>query len=511
MRFYPAPFILWLLLEVFTPAVRAQEAALPPMPPQESGTRERSPWILAPGEQRRIKVPGLKRYSLGGTAVRALRLSRALQKELGPDAQDELLIKAVAPGRVDLWLWSQGEPGSPNPELQVDHQPIEVTRTGVPGLAPALSRTLGNLEETEIIAAGQGVVLRGEVRSAREAARVAALARAFPKEVRDETEPSAELLDLQQQQIAVWLKRAGLSNALQISRQGPLLRVHGSLERPGDRERTERAIQALCPWAWVELQALPDSSPVIHFQVFLLELKKTRVGSFGLSWPALQEGAFRVTGAGIAQALDLPLAVKALESEGSARVLSNPELAVRAPGEAELFAGGELPVRTTSQFSSQVTWRNFGLTLRLKVTQATAEKVRLEVQTEVSHLDPELDRDSLPGIQANRIRTQVDAELGKPLFLSGMLQQDFRKQARGLPFLRQIPILGSLFGSEDYLNDRSELVAVLLPQAQPPSAPMERFGRVSVRGRAPAPRNWISPSQEQKLKSQADYPWNALQ
>ncbi len=462
----------------------------------EPGARQRAPWLLAPGEQRRLRLPGLTRYSQGGGSIKIMPLSKVLQ------VQDELLIKAVSPGHADLWLWSKSGP----PE----RQPIEVAKATAPALAPALARAVSQLEEAEVLLSGEGIVVRGEVRSVREAARIGALVRGFPQGVRDETEPTEALLDEQQTQLTEWIRKAGLGDQLRVDRQGPLLGVIGSLPKAADRERADRALRALSPWVTLEIKALPDDSPVIHFQVFLLELRKTRLGSLGLTWPASQEAAFRLTSGGLRQAVDLPVTLKALESEGSARVLSNPELAVRAPGEAELFAGGELPIRTTSQYSSQVSWRNFGLLLKLKVAQATATQARLEIQTEVSHLDPDLDRDDLPGIQANRIHTQVDAEFGRPLFLSGMLQQDLRRQAKGLPFLRRIPVLGLLFGSEDYLNDRSELVAVLLPQARPPRPPMERFHRITARGKAPAPRNWIDPRDEQKLRAQADYPWNAF-
>jgi pilus assembly protein CpaC len=151
-------------------------------------------------------------------------------------------------------------------------------------------------------------------------------------------------------------------------------------------------------------------------------------------------------------------------------VLSKPELVVRAPGEAELFAGGELPIQTHTQYNTQVTWKNFGLSLKLKVDQMAGNKIRLDIATEISHLDPALTSDSIPGLQANRMKTQVDAVFGRPLMLSGLLQDKIREEARGLPFLRNIPVLGALFGSEEFLKDRSELVVILLPTTSPPES-----------------------------------------
>jgi Flp pilus assembly secretin CpaC len=218
-----------------------------------------------------------------------------------------------------------------------------------------------------------------------------------------------------------------------------------------------------------------------------------------------------VTSSLIQDSLALDLALSALEGDGSLKVLSNPELVVRAPGEAELFAGGEIPIRTRSQFSSNVNWKAFGLTLKLKVAQSSGERVRLEIFTEVSHLDSAISQGDIPGVQANRMKTEVDARYGTPLLLSGLLQQNMREQLKGLPVLRRIPIFGALFGSEDYVRERSELVAILLPASAPPSHAMGRLARSTPRGLVPPPRHWLSPDYERSLRASENWPWNALQ
>jgi hypothetical protein len=146
----------------------------------------------------------------------------------------------------------------------------------------------------------------------------------------------------------------------------------------------------------------------------------------------------------------------------------------------------------------------------LKVQAASGRRVRVDVQTEVSHLDPKIGADAIPGLQANRMKTQVDATFGKPLFLSGLLQEGVKKAARGLPFLKDIPVLGALFGSREYLEDRSELVAILLPSRNVPEAPRVAAGIDRPGGSVPLPRNWISPEEESALRSSPDFPWNAF-
>jgi Flp pilus assembly secretin CpaC len=146
------------------------------------------------------------------------------------------------------------------------------------------------------------------------------------------------------------------------------------------------------------------------------------------------------------------------------------------------------------------------------VTNTTSEKVRLDIQTEVSHIDQSMaTKDGIPALQTNRMKTQVDARYGVPLLLSGLLQSENRENAKGLPFLRNIPVLGLLFGSEDYQNNRSELVAILLPSSTPPPAPIDKIMHYSPKGFLPPPQTWISPQDEKRLRSSNDYPWNALQ
>lgn len=458
--------------------------------------RELPTLVLGQGEQRLLRIPGLIRYSVGSEAVRALR-----PPVPHPDA---LLLKGVHPGSSDLWVWKQ--------DGSSEHRSIRVEKVSKEILKPALERSLSPLQETEILLSSTGVILKGEISTLVESTRIDALSRGFPEEVRDETTLSASLLSLGERRLENWLRQSK-EPQLRIENREGRLTLLGSPLRTGSAEGIRRQVRSLFPQTRFELETLPDDAPTIHFRVFLLEMKRSRIHSMGLGWPASQEGAFRVTSLGIEEMLQLDLTLQALEGEGTVRILSNPELVVRAPGEAELFSGGELPIHQKGRLYANVTWKNFGLTLKLKVSQVAGNRIRLEIFTEVSSLDASISSDTLPGLQANRMKTQVDARFGKPLFLSGLLQRGTRHQARGLPLLRQIPILGLLFGSDDYLNERSELVAILVPSAAPPFAPMDRVDPRwnAPRGPAPLPRDWLSPEEERALRSSSDFPWNVFE
>jgi Flp pilus assembly secretin CpaC len=484
MRFFLTLALLSLLCSLHT----RLSWATPPI----TGAMERPPLLIGEGEQRLLHEEGLQKYALGGSTVHAHSIG-----ERG------ILIKGISPGLSDLWVWLK--------DGTTEHRSIRVEKVVAEEVKPALMRAIGQLQEAEVILSGNGVVIRGEIRSLAEVNRIAALLQGWPADVHDETEISDSLLNEAQLKIETWIQKSKNPSKVRVEIFDGVLWVRGSIENPTERSVVETRVRGLFPLVKTEIDSLPDAAPTVHFRVFLLELRKSRFSTLGLGWPSAQDGAFSVTTAAIQNLLQLNLTLNTLEGEGSVKILSSPELVVRAPGEAELFSGGEFPIQSQSAYYSSVTWKNFGLTLKLNVTHTSSEKVRLDIFTEVSHLDSSIASNSIPGLQTNRMKTQVDARYGVPLLLSGLLQNTVRENAKGLPFLRQIPVLGMLFGSDDYLNDRSELVAILVPSSTPPPAPISKLVRYSPKGSLPDPRTWISPEDEKRLRSSGDYPWNALQ
>jgi len=191
-------------------------------------------------------------------------------------------------------------------------------------------------------------------------------------------------------------------------------------------------------------------------------------------------------------------------------LLSSPELVVKAPGQAELFSGGELPIRQKNRFNESVSWKNFGLTLKIDVKELAGTRVKLSIETEISQIDQNLKTDQIPGLKSNRLKTLVDSELDRPLLLSGLLQEDLQDHRSGLFGLSTIPLIGSLFSSQDYQNKRSELVAILLPHGRPPDSPQSRVQSELPRGFLPLPRDHLNADERGALRASQDYPWNAL-
>jgi pilus assembly protein CpaC len=109
------------------------------------------------------------------------------------------------------------------------------------------------------------------------------------------------------------------------------------------------------------------------------------------------------------------------------------------------------------------------------------------------------------------METQIDVVPGEPVLLAGLLEEKIQEQLRGIPGLREIPILGKLFGSREFLEQKSELVVVLQPSVHLPHQPLRRIRADFPAGPVPPPRDWMAPTQEQRVRADANFPWNVLQ
>ncbi len=429
----------------------------------DPGIEELPPRHLLVGETRTLNHPELKRFLVSSPSIGLARLP-------SPAPEGALLLKANRPGIAEIWIWLENG--------HTLHQTVEVRE--LPKSVPppsSLEQALAALGEVQVLRSGDRAVLRGTVSTETELGRIRLLEETFGSRIENQTECADALVGDGRQRLVRWIQDAGLEDRLRVEVLGAAVWVRGSAPDEATRTGWKQKLLALFSGARLDISALPETGRTLFFRVFLLEMKKSAFRELGLDWPSHLSGTLLVEGGSLfwAAAPSIDLSLKWLEGKGWARVLSQPELVVRVPGEAELFAGGEIPLeirpRGGARAGSWVEWKPYGLILKIKTVQSTHEQVRLEIASEISELDRANGSERLPAIQASRMRTQVDARIGEPLFLSGLLQESSATRSNGWPLLRRIPVLGSLFGSEDFIQRRSELVAVLVPLNAPPPAP----------------------------------------
>jgi hypothetical protein len=449
IQLLPLPFLLSCLSPFFEPARASSDTP--------SWPEHRSEW-LSVGDQKRIEIPDLIRFTGESPQIGILTQ--------GPKAPflkaSEVLIRAKQAGTADFIYWRKGSPQPHRIRFQ-----IHTSETHPKALA--IAREISDLPGLEVSWNDTRWTIRGRISQFEPSHRYGSLLLELGSLAQSEVTFSEAVLSECRKRIESENRKESNPEWSVISDLGGVT-VLGSANDLEQKTKTERMVRSRCSIAHVQIDSLPDRSPDIHFQIYLIEAKSNALRSWGFQYPGTISGAFQINPTHLVQNLNWDVGLTAMESNGRIKVLSRPEIVVRAPGEASLFSGGELPIRSVTQYHSETTWKPFGLSLKIKVLQLAGKRVRLEVGTEMSSLDLSIAHNDVPGIKSNRMQTQVDATLGRPLVLSGLTQNIQRKEARGIPWLRSLPVLGALFGSEDFLEERSELLAVLIPESDLPKS-----------------------------------------
>ncbi len=170
--------------------------------------------------------------------------------------------------------------------------------------------------------------------------------------------------------------------------------------------------------------------------------------------------------------------VNLLQSEGDVKVLSAPSVLVLNNTEASINVGQQIPV-VSSFFNpitqpgggsgvgqSQVQFRDTGITLNVKPRVNPGGLVFMEIQAEQSTPGPASSASEFGGnvpVDRKTIETEVAVQSGDTVLLGGLIQQNDGNSSSGMPGLKNIPILGRLFGSSSRDNSRKELLVLITP------------------------------------------------
>ncbi|MDQ2953731.1 MAG: type II and III secretion system protein family protein [Pseudomonadota bacterium] len=173
--------------------------------------------------------------------------------------------------------------------------------------------------------------------------------------------------------------------------------------------------------------------------------------------------------------------LRAMERAGVIRTLAEPSLTAISGETATFVAGGEFPIpsglscdasRSPPVCQPQIDFKKFGVSLGFTPVVLSEGRISMRVMTEVSELSnenaislgvPGSQSLTVPSIRVRRAETVVEIPSGGAMALAGMIQESTKQQINGLPGLMQLPVLGTLFKSRDYVNRQSELMILVTP------------------------------------------------
>jgi len=161
--------------------------------------------------------------------------------------------------------------------------------------------------------------------------------------------------------------------------------------------------------------------------------------------------------------------IQAMEQVGIVRTLAEPTLAAISGESAHFLVGGSFPYPVPASLGQPpaIQFQNYGVALNFTPVVLSEGRISLHVATEVSQLDPTtsitIAGTTVPGLTVRRADTTVEIPSGGTLAMAGMLQEQTKQTITGLPGLMQLPILGTLFKSNDYINQQTELMVLVTP------------------------------------------------
>ena len=172
--------------------------------------------------------------------------------------------------------------------------------------------------------------------------------------------------------------------------------------------------------------------------------------------------------------------LQAFERVGLVRTLAEPNLTATSGEAAKFLAGGEFPVPTGRDNNGQVTveFKPYGVGLGFTPVVLSRGRISLKISTEFSEItnvgsltlgggatsgSTVGSTVSVPGLSVRRAETMVELPSGGSMMIAGLLQSTTKSTIDSLPGLLQLPVLGALFRSRDFLNNESELVVIVTP------------------------------------------------
>lgn len=168
-------------------------------------------------------------------------------------------------------------------------------------------------------------------------------------------------------------------------------------------------------------------------------------------------------------------ALRALERHGLVRTLAEPNLTAISGEAAKFLAGGEYPVPVAAKDGQiSVTFKEFGVGVAFTPVVLDEGRISLKIETEVSELTNNgavtLSGITIPALRKRTARSTVELPSGGSLAMAGLLSDDTRQNIDGFPGLKDVPVLGALFRSRDFIKKESELVVIVTPYLVRPTA-----------------------------------------
>jgi type IV pilus assembly protein PilQ len=161
----------------------------------------------------------------------------------------------------------------------------------------------------------------------------------------------------------------------------------------------------------------------------------------------------------------LDLAIQALASENRANIISNPKITTLNNREARILVGKEIPLVVRDEAGNAITeLKKIGIELRVAPHINQGDLITLDLKPTVSDLASQASTQGGVIINTTEADTRVQVQNGETAIIGGLIRTNETEFERGIPLLKDIPLLGALFRSSSRAESQRELVIFVTPR-----------------------------------------------
>ena len=204
------------------------------------------------------------------------------------------------------------------------------------------------------------------------------------------------------------------------------------------------------------------------------------VDLFDPNTPAI--GDKGLLGSYLSNDLFIQAAIEASREKGLAKILAEPVLTALTGEEAKFLSGGEFPIPVPQgDERTTIEYKEFGVGLGFLPVVLDTGRINLKLNVSVSELQQQnslvLGVDNtvtsffVPALTKRSTLTSVELGDGQTIGIAGLINDNMREVVNRLPGLGDVPVLGQLFNSQQFISGQTELVIFVTPRLAKPIAP----------------------------------------
>jgi pilus assembly protein CpaC len=304
---------------------------------------------------------------------------------------------------------------------------------------------------------------------------------------------------------------------IQVNTMNGFVLLTGTVQAPEDAAEADRLVTAFVGEGTRVLSRLQTATPLqVNLQVRIAEVNRSVLRNIGGNLASRQAnsengflfGAFRGSGTstitgvdptvttgcvafncsstanfnvtplrdaatlaagGLLGNLNLLATLDLAERTGLVATLAQPNLTTVSGETADFLAGGEYPIPAPDPLTGgiRIEFKKFGVSLAYTPTVLSNGRISLRVRPEVSELSTEgsiqVQGIQIPALSIRRAETTVELGSGESFMIAGLMSNRTASAVDRTPGLGDVPILGTLFRSDNFRRGDTELVIVVTP------------------------------------------------